>query len=262
MYNTKKFFIPTVIITLIAAALRIYTGLYVINPVNGKYEQPIWQWIMIGIAVAGGIIAIWCCTARFTAFSVSLDNSKGLNRFFIVLLSIVFGFLTFYSLFETIAGRGIFGIILFVFSAFSFAVFIYFASRGSQFSGDTVYILSIGPFGYFTVRIIFTFNIFSRNISLFPLRYELLGLCSLLLFYVFFIKSIVSKTPSRAAMTFAQTTFFFLITFSIPQIILLFLKHAAFAECSSISYIVTDFLFAVSALYFGSKIKLNCSTKH
>ena len=262
MYNTKRFFIPTIIITIIAAIMRVYTGLYVINPVNGKYEQPIWQWLMIIVAVIGGIIAIMCCTARFTAFSVSLENNNRLNKFFCILPAVVFGYLTFYSLFCILVNRDIYAIILFIFSAFSFASFIYFMTKGLNFTPDTVYILSIGPFGYLTVRIIYTFNIFSRNISLFPLKYELSGLCALLLFYVFFIKSIVSKTPSRAAMTFAQTSFFFLFTFSVPQFILLFLKDAAFTMCSPISYIVTDFALALTSLYFGSKIKLNKSTKH
>lgn len=257
-----KYYIPTILITLIAAGFRLFCLMNYIDSANGKYETVGLHIANIAVAAFGILVAARCLTAKFSVFKVNIPDNSAL--FTVTMILFVMGSLTnAYACFtEYIYGTNVFASLMCVFAIISAVMFFILAIKQGEIKPATVYILSVAPFGYCVLKLIRIFNIYSKNISLHPYRYEILGTAALLLLLIYFVKAACEKGPGRSAMVLSQVSFFFLITFALPRLVGEYLPYAIFNEGSNIYYVYADLILGVGALLLGKYITIGKAGKH
>ncbi len=259
----KGIIISAVAVTAIATAVRIWTTLYYIDPLNGKFQSVVWQIISIVSVALCILLALYALLKRYTDFYADLPQSKLFMRIFSILAAM--------ACLGTAVGcfsqaikfpNGNFTASIAVTGVLAAAFFIYIAIAANSIKEKPLIYLSVGPFLFFILRIIDVFNIFSRNISLTAYKYEIVGLCCLVMLFLMFIKAALYKTSAKTAFFFAIAAFSFLIIYSVSAVFLSFTSENYFTNNAPAYYVYTDGIFGICSLYFGSLILPKSTTKH
>jgi len=261
-YNKAKYYIPTILMTIIAAALRFYSLTNYVDSANGKFESVEIHIANIIVAAIGILIAARCFTAKFATFSVKLPEKSA--WFTVIMFLCAFGSAlnALACYYEYLAGTSVFAPIMALFSLIATVMFVILAFKQGGAKPAMVYVLSIAPFAYCVLKLILIFNIYSKNITLHPYRYEILGIAALLLFLIYFVKSIYEKGSARIAMIFSQISFFFLCTYAVPRIVGEYMPYAIFNEGANIYYVYADLILGIATLLLSKYISINKAGKH
>ncbi len=254
-------FTPTLILTFAACAIRIYTNIYFVSPATGKFSSPVWEVVSIVIMVLCALSGLLCFHNKLVDYKTNLKKSTGTTTFFI-LSAFASSISAVGAALDYIRTSNKMELIVTVTAIICTVFFIYLAVDAEKVKQNTLLILTVGPFSYLMFRIIRIFNVYSRNISLYTFRYEIIGICCLLLFIVMYIKSSVNNTTAKSAAFFGITAFSFLMIYSLPSLLTPLFSSHYFTENAPLYYVCGDIIFSVCSLYFANSIIQQSNTKH
>ena len=259
----KGLFIATATATLIASAVRIFFTLYYTDPQTGKFTSPLWQILNAAALILCVLIPLTVYLKKYTDYKTEIPQNTVPLRCFSVLAALsslmsstycVWKYLT--SPYET------FSIYIGAAGILSAVFFFYIAIRIHKTKKDLLLYLATGPFLFFILRIVETFNFYSRNISLYTYKYEIVGMCCALMLFISYIAASTGKTYAKACLFFSLCGFAFLIAYSLPQMLLPLMGRGYFTNNSSPYYLYSDFLFGICSVYFGTLCKPQKTVKH
>jgi len=259
----KGLFVSTVAATVAAAIVRIFITLYHTDTQTGKIDSPLWQLINTAIFIVFVLISVSVYFKKYTDYNVEIPQHSIVFRSFSVLAAIASLICSVYCIMKYIASPyETFSIYAGAAAIISAVLFLYIGIAAHKIKKDLVLYLSIGPVVFFLLRIIEIFNLYSRNISLYTYKYEIVGLCCMIMLFVLFIAAAIGKTSAKSSLFFALCGFSFLLAYSIPQILLPLFGKEYFTNNAPSYYAYSDLLFGICALYFGTLLKPKKNVKH
>lgn len=259
----KGLFISTVAATVAAVIVRIFITLYHTDAQTGKIDSPLWQLINTAILIVLVLISVSVYLKKYTDYKVEIIQNDIVFKSFSILAAVASLICSVYCIMKYIASPyETFSIYAGVSATVSAAMFLYIGIAAKKIKKDLVLYLSIGPVAFFLLRIIEIFNFYSRNISLYTYKYEIVGLCCLIMLFVLFIAAAIGITSAKSSLFFSLCGFSFLLAYSIPQILLPLFGKEYFTNNAPSYYAYSDLLFGICSLYFGTLITPKKTVKH